>query len=144
MKKISKELANYVVFGILTTLVNLISFCLLKLLFGDENYLWVNVLSWLIAVIFAYITNKLWVFGSKNWELGIVKREAAAFFFARLLSLGIEEAGLYFFVDVLDFGEWNINFLALNFTGLIISKLIIQIIVIISNYIFSKFLIFKR
>lgn len=144
MKKISKELVNYILFGILTTLVNVVSFCLLKLLFGDENYLWVNVLSWLITVIFAYIANKLWVFNSKNWELNVVKKEAAAFFLARLLSLGIEEAGLYFFVDILSFGEWDMNFLNLELSGLIIAKLIIQVIVIISNYVFSKFLIFKK
>lgn len=144
MKKNSKEFINYTFFGILTTLVNLISFWLLKLIFGAQNYLWVNVLSWFLTVIFAYVTNKLWVFESKKWEFAVVKKEASSFFVARLFSLIIEEVGLYFLVDILAFGEWNIKFLKLKLSGLITAKLIIQIIVIVSNYLFSKCFIFKK
>ena len=57
-----EELILYVVFGGLTTVVNFVAFWLLNKLLGEEIYLVNNVIAWFVSVIFAYVTNKLWVF----------------------------------------------------------------------------------
>ena len=75
-----KELITYVVFGVLTTLVNFVCFWALNKIFGDHVYLLNNAIAWIVSVIFAYVTNKLWVFESKSWNIKIVAREVVAFF----------------------------------------------------------------
>ena len=67
-----KELITYVVFGGLTTVVNLIVFKLAGMALGDERYLISNTIAWIAAVIFAFITNKLWVFESKSFKKAIL------------------------------------------------------------------------
>ena len=140
-----RELIVYFVFGVLTTAVNLITFYTLESLFGTENsYLYNNVIAWVVAVAFAYVTNKLVVFESKSWVPSVVLKEAAEFVGARLFSLGVEEAGLWLFVELLSFGAVSIKILGFNLTGGFIAKVILAVIVVILNYFFSKFIIFKN
>ena len=140
-----RELIVYFVFGVLTTAVNLITFYTLESLFGTENsYLYNNVIAWVVAVAFAYVTNKLVVFESKSWAPSVVLKEAAEFVGARLFSLGVEEAGLWLFVELLSFGAVSIKILGFNLTGGFIAKVILAVIVVILNYFFSKFIIFKN
>ena len=124
-----KEILWYGVFGILTTLINIISFYLLDKT-GMNVYI-SNLIAWILSVLFAFITNKLFVFNSKSLDKAIVMKEMISFFFFRILSLGIDMAGMYICISLI-----NINKL--------VSKIIMNIIVIISNYIFSKIFIFKN
>lgn len=147
MKKLIKkykEIILYIFFGVLTTIVNFVIYFIMNALLGEDMYLVSNVIAWIGAVAFAYITNKIWVFESKSRESKTLLREIGEFVSARLLSLGIEETGLYIFVDLLKFSTFSFSFLRLTITGDVIAKIIMQIIVVILNYIFSKFIIFKK
>lgn len=147
MKKLIKkykEIILYIFFGVLTTIVNFVIYFIMNALLGEDMYLVSNVIAWIGAVAFAYVTNKIWVFESKSRESKTLLREIGEFVSARLLSLGIEEAGLYIFVDLLKFSAYSFSFLRLTITGDVIAKIIMQIIVVTLNYIFSKFIIFKK
>ena len=128
--KLTKELVLYVVFGALTTAVSFVSYYVCNSVLGI-HYLWSNIISWVLAVLFAYVTNKLFVFDSKGLKGGALFREFVAFIVARLISLGIEELGLYLMIGLFHADE-NL------------SKLLMQVIVVIANYVFSKLFIFKK
>ena len=142
--KINKEIISYMIFGTLTTVVNIICFHFFGLILGENAYLINNVLSWIFTVVFAYITNKLWVFGSKSWSSKVIKAEFLSFLLARVFSLGLEEIGLYLLIDTLHFETFDFYILNIAMSGFLIAKIIIQVVVVISNYLFSKFLIFKN
>ncbi len=125
-----KEIINYLIFGVLTTVVSIGTYALFTKLFSI-NYLVSNILSWILAVLFAFITNKLFVFESKSKDKKQVTKEMINFFFFRIISLGIEMIIMYTFVDLLSIND-------------LITKVIAQIIVILSNYIFSKVFVFKK
>lgn len=135
-----KEIIKYIFFGVLTTIVSILSFSLFNLLLGVDYYLISNIISWIISVVFAFLTNKLWVFSSESWERKIVLKEGISFILARVVSLLIEEVGLVLLIDVLDFG--NIQFMQIS--GALLAKTIMQVIVILTNYILSKKFIFNR
>ncbi|MCC8016122.1 MAG: GtrA family protein [Clostridiales bacterium] len=139
-----KEIITYVVFGALTTLVNFVMFWGANKIFGDKYYLINNALAWIISVIFAYVTNKLWVFDSKSWAIKIVAKEALEFVAARLFSFVVEEGGLLLFVDVLGFSKYSFTVLGFEITGQLVAKVILAVIVVILNYFFSKFVIFRQ
>lgn len=139
-----KEIISYLVFGVLTTAISVISFWLFGIVFGEQNYLINNILRWVIAVAFAFVTNKLWVFSSKDWSVKVLKTELTGFLLARNFSLLLEEAGLFLLIDILYLSKYNIDILNYKLTGELISKLIMQFIVIAVNYILSKLVIFKK
>ncbi|HBL40561.1 MAG TPA: GtrA family protein [Ruminococcaceae bacterium] len=148
-KLINKETIEYVVFGALTTLVNFAVFKLLDMLFEssvsvDMTHV-TNVIAWVVAVAFAYVTNKLFVFESKSWEPGLVRKEVFGFAGARLLSLGIEELGLFIFINLCRFDRFELPITG-NFSvdGKMLTKIGLSVIVLIMNYIFSKFIIFRK
>ena len=127
----NKEVINYLIFGALTTVVSFISYYLFaKVLLIDEVIS--NALSWFFSVLFAYITNKLFVFESKTFEKKNLFKEIISFFLARILT-GI-------LCDVLIFALL-VKIFKIND---IMSKLITQIIVIALNYILSKLYIFRK
>jgi len=134
--KAHKEAVLYIVFGALTTLVNYIVFYPLVNLPGmaDKIGWWtlvVNVISWVAAVAFAYVTNKFFVFGSRDKSKNTVFREIVLFVGARVASLLIESAILAVFVTALG---WNKNAV----------KLAASVVTVILNYFFSKLLIFRK
>lgn len=137
-----KEIISYVFFGVLATVVNLISFKIFDLILGAKLYLITNVISWIITVIFAYITNKLWVFESKSWKKDVVIKELIGFFGARLFSLGVEELGLWVTITLCHMGKMNWEIFGITISGNMIAKVIMQVVVVILNYVFSKFIIF--
>lgn len=143
MKK-TKEILLYLGFGVATTAVNFLAFWVLEGMLGAELYLLNNVLSWVAAVIFAFVTNKLFVFQSKSWGWKCLRREIPEFVGARLLSLGVEELGLWLFVDLLGFGALAFPILSFTVSGTLLAKLVLAVIVVIMNYFFSKFIIFKK
>ena len=140
----NKEIILYVLFGGLTTLVNFFAFWLLNKTAGEEAYLVNNAAAWLIAVVFAYITNKLWVFDSKSWAFKIIGREIPEFFLARIFSLFVEEAGLWLFVEKAGFDRLSFSALGFEVTGKLLAKAVLAVIVVILNYFFSKFIIFAK
>ncbi len=129
-KVISREFITYGIFGVLTTLVNILIF---KLLFEDFAiaYGLANIIAVLSAKVFAYITNKLFVFRShcaNGKELFI---EIIKYVFARGFTGLIDIFGMFFAVEVLQADE-------------MITKYIIQVVVIILNYILGKKVVFKK
>ncbi len=139
-----KELIVYVIFGGLTTVVNLVVFAAFGWILGDERYLISNAIAWFAAVVFAYITNKIWVFESKSWEAKVLLKEIPSFFAARVFSFFLEEAGLYLFVDLLSFNEISLGLFGFEIGGELIAKVILAVVVVIVNYVFSKLVIFKK
>jgi putative flippase GtrA len=124
-----QDMILYVFFGALATLVNTASYYLCYNILGVSNVPSV-VIAWLLAVIFAFFTNKLWVFRSKSFAPDVLKHEIPTFFGARLLT-GLMDLGImYVAVDVLH-GNGTVW------------KLISNVLVIILNYVASKLIIFK-
>lgn len=138
------EVVSYLFFGVMTTLVNFVVFWAFGLILSSELYLVSNAIAWVAAVIFAYITNKLFVFKSKSWAIKVIISEIPEFLGARIFSFLIEEAGLWLLVDILSMGEITFSPFGINISGQMIAKIILAVIVVILNYFFSKFIIFKK
>ena len=141
---LNKETITYVLFGVLTTLVNLVVFKAFDVVFGGKLYLLTNSIAWVAAVVFAYITNKLFVFESKSWKFDVLKKEIPSFVGARVASYFIEQAGLWFFVELLHFDEKTFDFIVITLSGKMVAKLILGVLVVIINYVLSKFIIFAK
>ena len=120
----------YVVFGALTTLVNMAVYALCYQVAGIANVPSV-IIAWVVAVAFAFVTNKLWVFESKSFSAETLKREIPTFFGARIATGVLDVGIMYLAVDVLN-------------GNATIWKLISNIIVIIINYFASKLLVFRK
>ena len=136
-----KEGVLYLVFGALTTLVSILSFALFNALLGDERYLISNLISWIIAVVFAFFTNKHLVFASRSNDKKTLLSEGGKFLGARVLSLGLEELILWIMLDL--FGMESLLLLGIV-TGEIIAKTVATVVVVVVNYFLSKFIIFKK
>ncbi len=143
-KVCTRETVLYVVFGLLTTLLNLVAFKAFDLLLGPNLYLLSNCIAWVIAVSFSFWANKVFVFESKPWTFAVLKKEVPAFVGARIGSFFIEEGGLWFFVAVLHFDEKLFNFFVVQLGGKMVAKLILGVIVVIINYLLSKFWLFRK
>lgn len=126
----TREMLSYIFFGICTTVVNIVVFQACTALL-HWNWAVSNVLAWILSVLFAFVTNKLFVFQSKKSGSKRFIWEAVTFFAARVLSLGIDMAGMWLLLDCL-----NVNSL--------FSKILMNVVVIIVNYILSKFIIFRK
>lgn len=125
-----KEIILYLIFGILSTLINILVFLIFNNVF-NINYIISNIFAWIFAVLFAFLTNKFFVFESTNDNKKDDIKETFSFFLARIFSLGVDMLFMYVTIDIF---SWNSS----------ISKILSNIIVIIINYFFSKFLIFKK
>ncbi|MBO7486907.1 MAG: GtrA family protein [Spirochaetaceae bacterium] len=136
-----KELFLYGVFGVLTTILNI---ALYRILSGIMNHLIANAIAWVICVLFAFLTNKVFVFESKSFETKLVLKELAAFTAARLATGVFDELFMFVAVDLFKCGQMNLEAFGLTINGATIAKIISNIIVIIFNYIFSKLFIFAK
>ncbi len=125
--KLEKELLMYVIFGVLTTLVNIVVYYISAQLLGI-NYLISNIIAWFLSVLFAYVTNRQWVFESKSPD---ILKECILFFSGRIFSGAVDTALMWLFIDVLTIGDMA-------------SKIIIQVIVVVLNYVISKWVVFKK
>lgn len=129
MYKKHEEGINYLIFGFLAFALNYI----LYFIFADTiamHYMAATVLSWVLTVVFAYWTNRTFVFKSNNKETASVVREFVSFIGARVATEVLEIALMYVMVDVCSINDK-------------ISKLVCQTIVILANYVLSKIWIFK-
>lgn len=124
-----KEGIFYLFFGGCTTLVNIISFMIFRGFHVDKYVS--NILAWVLSVLFAFITNKLFVFESRGKKFSESLKEAISFFGFRILSLIFDMGIMYVFIDLLNINE-------------LFSKIFSNIFVIIINYVFSKLFIFKK
>lgn len=125
-----RDILIYLIFGALTTAVNYLVYLPCYNLLGLSATL-SNVLAWAAAVLFAYLTNKPFVFRSHDWSAATVIPELTKFVGCRLGSGAVETLILLLTVDIL---RWNGNFI----------KLAVSILVVILNYIGSKLLVFRR
>ena len=126
-KKITREIVLYIIFGCITTIVNILSYNLFYYSLGFSNIL-STILSWVISVIVAYFTNKKMVFGIK--EKGDLSK-IANFFALRGATGVLDLIIMYVGVDLLLFSGFCV-------------KIFSNVVVIVLNYIFSKFYIFKK
>lgn len=129
MKKYKSFIA-YAVFGVFTTIVNIATYnvCYINLEFSNTIS---NIIAWVLAVTFAYLTNKVWVFDSKSWKWEVLRREVPAFISCRLATGVMDLVIMFVAVDLLG---WHA----------MLMKLLSNILVIILNYVFSKLVIFKK
>ncbi len=120
-----KEASLYVVFGILTTIINIASYAVIS---PFMHYQLANIVAWILCVMFAFLVNKYFVF-NKTSSIHLIK-ELLQFYSFRLVSLLCEIFLLYVFIDILAYSS-------------LIAKIIINALVIIINYFYSKYKIFK-
>lgn len=125
-----KEVLMYLLFGGLTTVVSVAAFALFYRLMGIHELV-ANVLSWILAVLFAYVTNRTWVFASRADTPAGIAREILTFFGGRLATLLVEEGILAVFI----------SWLALPAVPV---KLAAQVVVIVLNYVISKLFVFRN
>ena len=125
-----KEIINYLIFGVLTTLVNYVSYLILTKA-CNVDYMVSTVIVQIISILFAYVTNKLFVFQTKGLSKKEFFKEMFSFFGFRILSLFLDMGFMYLFVDVLHLND-------------VIMKLVSNVLIVIANYIFSKVFIFKK
>ena len=131
-----KEIINYLIFGAMTTAVSWGTYSIFVKAIGMSVSVG-NVLSWICAVLFAFVTNKLFVFESKSWAPVTAAREFVSFIGARLFTGVIEWVGVPYF------SEHGLTQPLFGVKGLW-AKIVVSIVVIILNYLFSKFLIFFK
>ena len=130
------EVISYLFFGGCTTLVSWATYALfvgtlsMPLMAG-------KILSWVCAVVFAFVTNKLWVFRSKAMDGRTLLRETAEFFGSRAATGVVEVLGLPLLMKLgLDQSLFGVEGFAAN--------LVVTIVVIVLNYVVSKFLVFRK
>ncbi len=124
------DIFTYLFFGVLTTLVNYLIYLPVYNLLGLSAAL-SNVIAWVVAVAFAYVTNKPFVFKSNDWSAQTVVPELTKFVSCRIASGAAETLILLITVDILN---WNGN----------LWKLVTQVLVVILNYFASKFVVFRK
>lgn len=131
-----KEVINYLIFGVLTTVVSLaIKYLLLFTILDAENGVQLQIaviISWIVACTFAYITNRIWVFESKSKD---VVKEAIKFYVSRLATLGLEMLIMFIFVTAL-----GLN----THMWVIVWTIFAQVVIVIGNYVLSKLIVFKN
>ncbi len=125
-----KSVLLYLFFGGLTTVISIAVFWLFRYPLG-LNELVANGISWVIAVLFAFFTNRIWVFRAPTKTAGEFLRQMASFYGGRVVTLLIEEALLAVFITWLSFPDMPV-------------KITAQIVVILLNYVISKLFVFKK
>lgn len=145
-KLLNRETVMYLVFGVGTTLVNYIVFFLCyEMAFGRDNSPAANAIAFVAAVVFAFVVNKAFVFESRSWSPEILKKEIPPFLAARVGSFLIEEAGLFLCEDVWALGSVIVlSAGGMELTGIAAAKIALSIIVVVLNYVFCKFFVFKK
>jgi len=132
----SREVILYLIFGVLTTLVNLVVFTLLSRLFGKDRWYVSNLPAISLAILFAFITNRLIVFQSSGpWFSEMIRFVGSRIF----VSLAFEYGFMYLLYNVLKFKSG----LKIGRFELSYAKLLVQVLVVLGNYALSKLFIFQ-
>lgn len=124
------DILSYLIFGVLTTVVNYLVYLPMYNMVGLSAAV-SNCIAWVVAVAFAYLTNKPFVFRSHDWSKETVVPELTKFVSCRVASGVMETVIIFLAVDLMG---WNGN----------IWKLVTSVLVVILNYIFSKLIVFKK
>jgi len=156
-----REIILYIIFGVITTISNWITYAVMVRIFKidlssvkvEGNIVYAvfhgssgknitllfiaNLIAWAVGVAVAFITNKLWVFESKSWKGKTVLKELGTFISARLATGALE----WFGIPALVLAGMNQSFLGIEGFP---AKVIVSVIVVITNYVFSKFIVFKK
>lgn len=127
---IYKDIVFYIIFGVCTTLVNIIVFWIMAHRMGMST-LQSTIIAWITAVLFAYLTNRKWVFHSKAKDITSRCYEIMSFFLCRLATGVIDWLCMWIFVDILGIND-------------IFMKAFTNILIIALNFIASKLIIFKK
>lgn len=125
-----EEIINYIVVGGVTTIISILSYYLFRIILSSNTNLNVQistVFSWIVAVTFAYFANRIFVFKSNNSR----KTEAVKFVTSRIMSLLIEMLVMFILTSVVKINDK-------------VAKVLVQFIIVILNYLFSKIFVFKR
>ena len=125
-----KEIINYLLFGALTTVVNIVTYAIFARLFHVDEVV-SNIIAQIISILFAYVTNKIYVFESKSTKLKDILREMISFFGCRIFTAVLDTLLFSFMIKIL-------------FMNDLIAKCITQVVVIVLNYVFSKLIIFRK
>jgi putative flippase GtrA len=125
-----KEMILYIFFGGCTTLVNVFTYFICTRLL-QMHLLSSTVTAWLVAVLFAYVTNRRYVFRSENYTAKAILFEFVSFISCRLLTGAMDVGIMYVFVDLLKYND-------------LIIKILSDVMVIVFNYIASRLIIFKK
>ena len=144
----SGEVFSYLFFGVCTTVVNIVVFQLCCTVLGMHALI-SNIIAWVFAVAFAYVTNRIFVFHSRENSLSGIAREAGSFVGARLFSLLVDELIIWLMVDVM--GYIAAERLLAGILGCplkdaksLFAKICSNVVVVIMNYVLSKMIIFKK
>ena len=124
-----KQQINYLIFGVLTTLINVAMYYACFNIMNISNII-SNIIAWFLSVLFAYITNKIWVFESKTRNKNKILYELFTFFSARMVTGLIDIGFMLLTVDILMLDS-------------LVMKVCSNLIVIVLNYIASKLIVFK-
>ena len=125
-----RELIMYAITGVGATLINTVAYIILADLVGI-NYVVSNIIAWILAFIFAFYSNKIWVFESNSHDVKKTVIEFIEFGTARLSTGILDTLLMVLFVSILNIND-------------VLSKIVVNIIIIIINYLASKFIIFKK
>ena len=126
--KLSRELIVYIIAGVLTTLVNFISYYIAKPFFSSETVC--NIIAWAVSVLFAYFVNSRFVFLKKPESIKTEIKLLSEFAGARVLSGAVETSMVFIFIEKLNFNDFII-------------KVLLSVFVVVFNYVVSKLWIFK-
>lgn len=124
------EIFSYVFFGMLTTLVNYLVYLLCRHGLGPEHLIINTCIAWFVSVLFAYITNKIWVFKNNNFGIAYLIQELMSFIFSRLFTGVLDVVIMKICVDFVGFND-------------LATKIVSNIIVIVLNYLLSKKIVFR-
>ncbi|MBD5137032.1 MAG: GtrA family protein [Lachnospiraceae bacterium] len=125
----NKEMLLYLFFGFLSFMMSISTYALFNKVF-NINELLANIFSWIITVMFAFFTNRIWVFDSPTKSMAEFVKQMSSFYWGRIVTLVIEEIILFVFITLLGMGSMLI-------------KVIAQVVVIVLNYVISKLFVFK-
>ncbi len=149
IKKIATgEVFSYLFFGVCTTVVNIVVFQFCCSAIGLHALI-SNIIAWIFAVAFAYITNRIFVFHSREKSLRGIAREAGTFVGARLFSLLVDEFIIWLMVSVMGYIAIerliaDILSCPLKDAKSLFAKICSNVVVVILNYVLSKMIIFKK
>lgn len=128
-KLFNSEGVRYIIFGVLTTFVNIFSYLVLNKI--GITYIVSNTIAFILSIIFAFITNKMYVFGSKDLDIKTIIKEGITFLFSRLATFVMDTALMVLFIEIILMSDF-------------IAKCIVNVIVIIVNYILSRYIVFNK
>ncbi len=131
-----REQIMYCVFGVSTTLICWLVYSICERFIGLNLY-YCGMVSWAVAVVIAFVTNKLWVFHSKSWAPELVAKEAVTFFGGRAITGVLETLAVPLLVDA------GFNMTIFNVRGLP-AKMAVTVAFVILNYFMSKFISFRH